>query len=100
MGELMDLLFDLVFPVQGGDFPVKMQFKDLIFVMEDVDAASKVVYSRGGTKKQKKEKEKVKKKKTDDKLQTVESSGTDATSTEATTGAASSTDEGKTPPAE
>merc|ERR1712087_570701 len=48
--ELMDLLFDLVFPVQGGDFPIKMKFSDLIFVMEDVDAASKVVYARKGSK--------------------------------------------------
>jgi len=47
----MDLLFDLVFPVQGGDLPVKLKFNDIIFVMEDVDAASKVVYARAGSKK-------------------------------------------------
>merc|ERR1712217_441043 len=82
--ELMDLLLDLVFPVQGGDMPVKMQFKDLIFVMEDVDAASKVVYSRSGTKKQKKEK--GKKKKADEKLQIAASSSTDETTTKATSG--------------
>merc|ERR1719188_2080243 len=52
--ELMDLLFDLVFPVQGGDLPVRMKFQDLIFVMEDVDAASKVVYARSGKKQTKK----------------------------------------------
>jgi len=58
--ELMDLLFDLVFPVQGGDFPVKLKFGDIVFVMEDVDAASKVVYARSGSKKPQK---KLKKKK-------------------------------------
>ncbi|CAK0818914.1 unnamed protein product, partial [Prorocentrum cordatum] len=59
--ELMDLLFDLVFPVQGGDLPVKMKFEDIIFVMEDVDAASKVVYARGkkGTKRKAKNKSKA-----------------------------------------
>eukprot|EP00746_Dinoflagellata_sp_MGD_P100514 gnl/MRDRNA2_/MRDRNA2_409005_c0_seq1.p1 gnl/MRDRNA2_/MRDRNA2_409005_c0~~gnl/MRDRNA2_/MRDRNA2_409005_c0_seq1.p1 ORF type:complete len:134 (+),score=27.44 gnl/MRDRNA2_/MRDRNA2_409005_c0_seq1:231-632(+) len=46
--ELMDLMFDLVFPVQGGDVPLKLKFEDIIFVMEDVDAASKVVYARKG----------------------------------------------------
>lgn len=60
--ELMDLLFDLVFPVQGGDFPVKLKFHDVVFVMEDVDAASKVVYARSGSKKvAKKVKKKTKK---------------------------------------
>lgn len=48
--ELMDLMFDLVFPVQGGDVPLKLRFSDVIFVMEDVDAASKVVYARQETK--------------------------------------------------
>jgi len=47
----MDLLYDLTYPVQGGDLPVKLQFKDVIFVMEDVDAASKVVYARDAGKK-------------------------------------------------
>merc|ERR1712139_94554 len=46
--ELMDLMFDMVFPVQGGDVPLKLKFEDVIFVMEDVDAASKVVYARKG----------------------------------------------------
>ncbi|EER05664.1 bcs1 aaa-type ATPase, putative [Perkinsus marinus ATCC 50983] len=45
--ELMDILFDLSFPVKGDDEPPKLDFADIIFVMEDVDAASKVVYSRG-----------------------------------------------------
>jgi len=55
---LMDLLFDLVFPVQGGDLPAKLKFEDIIFVMEDVDAASKVVYARADTKKKKLSKKK------------------------------------------
>lgn len=44
--ELMDLMFDLQFPVHGNDMPLKMKFSELIFVMEDVDASSKVVYAR------------------------------------------------------
>eukprot|EP00931_Biecheleriopsis_adriatica_P004025 TRINITY_DN10575_c0_g1_i1.p1 TRINITY_DN10575_c0_g1~~TRINITY_DN10575_c0_g1_i1.p1 ORF type:complete len:604 (-),score=135.72 TRINITY_DN10575_c0_g1_i1:28-1689(-) len=44
--ELMDLIFDLHFPVHGQDLPLKMKFSDVIFVMEDVDAASKVVFAR------------------------------------------------------
>jgi hypothetical protein len=44
--QLMDMLFDLVFPEENGEFPLKMRFEDVIFVMEDIDAASKVVYAR------------------------------------------------------
>lgn len=44
--ELMDLLFDCVFAVQGGELPLTFGFRDLIFVMEDIDAASSVVYAR------------------------------------------------------
>lgn len=44
--QLMDVLFDLVFPVEDGEFPLKMHFEEIIFVMEDIDAASKVVYAR------------------------------------------------------
>merc|ERR1719379_1283189 len=44
--ELMDLLFDLEFPVQGGECPLSLPFSSIIFVMEDVDAASRVVYAR------------------------------------------------------
>lgn len=44
--ELMDIMFDQSFPVRGEDMPVKLSFKDVIFVMEDVDAASSVVLSR------------------------------------------------------
>jgi len=46
--ELMDIMFDQQFPVAGDDVPVKLGFKDVIFVMEDVDAASKVVQRRDG----------------------------------------------------
>jgi len=49
--ELMDLMFDLHFPVHGQDLPLKMKFSDVIFVMEDVDAASKVVFARKAAKK-------------------------------------------------
>ena len=44
--ELMDVFFDQRYHVHGVDVPVKMGFKDVIFVMEDVDAASKVVRRR------------------------------------------------------
>jgi len=44
--ELMDIVFDQSFSVKGEDMPVKLSFKDIIFVMEDVDAASPVVHSR------------------------------------------------------
>jgi hypothetical protein len=33
-------------PVQGEDMPIKLSFKDIIFVMEDVDAASPIVHAR------------------------------------------------------
>ena len=44
--ELMDVFFDQRYSVHGVDVPVKMGFQDVIFVMEDVDAASKVVRRR------------------------------------------------------
>jgi len=44
--ELMDIVFDQTFNIAGEELPVKLGFKDLIFVMEDVDAASKIVHSR------------------------------------------------------
>ena len=34
--------FDQTYCVQGDEVPIKLGFKDVIFVMEDVDAASKV----------------------------------------------------------
>uniref|UniRef100_A0A0G4G760 AAA+ ATPase domain-containing protein n=1 Tax=Chromera velia CCMP2878 TaxID=1169474 RepID=A0A0G4G760_9ALVE len=48
--ELMDIMFDLVFAVDNEEEPIKMNFKDIIFVMEDVDCASDVVYARAGAK--------------------------------------------------
>ena len=44
--ELMDIMFDQKFAVKDEDMPVKMSFSDVIFVMEDVDAASKIVHKR------------------------------------------------------
>ena len=44
--ELMDIVFDQTFSVKGEDIPLKHSFKDIIFVMEDVDAASPIVMSR------------------------------------------------------
>jgi len=46
--ELMDIMFDQQYMVEGDEVPIKLGFKDVIFVMEDVDAASKVVQRRDG----------------------------------------------------
>uniref|UniRef100_A0A7S4R314 AAA+ ATPase domain-containing protein n=1 Tax=Alexandrium monilatum TaxID=311494 RepID=A0A7S4R314_9DINO len=46
--ELMDIMFDQQYMVLGEEVPIKLGFKDVIFVMEDVDAASKVVHRRDG----------------------------------------------------
>jgi chaperone BCS1 len=48
--ELMSIFFDKQYNIEGADVPVKLGFKDVIFVMEDVDAASKVVKRRDGLK--------------------------------------------------
>ena len=45
--ELMDLMSDLKLAVVGQDVATTLSYKDVIFVMEDVDAASKVVHRRG-----------------------------------------------------
>ncbi|DAZ95414.1 TPA: hypothetical protein N0F65_006304, partial [Lagenidium giganteum] len=45
--ELMDAIFDLRFKVRDMDSPMTMSFKDIVFVMEDIDAASTVVTKRG-----------------------------------------------------
>ena len=43
----MDIVFDQKFQVVGGGgLPVSLGFRDVIFVMEDVDAASPIVHSR------------------------------------------------------
>jgi len=44
--ELMDIFFDQKFKVSGEELPVKLKFKDTIFVLEDIDAASKIVHKR------------------------------------------------------
>jgi len=44
--ELMDLVYDQSYAVAGVDVPIKMGFKETIFVMEDVDAASNIVHRR------------------------------------------------------
>merc|ERR1712038_1455382 len=46
--ELASLFFDQKYYIEGERVPVKMNFKDVIFVMEDVDAVSKVVRRRDG----------------------------------------------------
>jgi hypothetical protein len=44
----MSIFFDHKYHIDGEDVPVKLSFKDVIFVLEDVDAASKVVHRRDG----------------------------------------------------
>jgi len=46
--ELASLFFDQKYYIDGERVPVKLNFKDIIFVMEDVDAVSKVVRRRDG----------------------------------------------------
>jgi DNA polymerase III delta prime subunit len=46
--ELAALFFDQKYYIEGERVPVKLGFKDIIFVMEDVDAVSKVVRRRDG----------------------------------------------------
>merc|ERR1719188_2658725 len=41
-------MFDCRYQVIGQDVPTKLRFKDVIFVMEDVDAVSKIVHRRDG----------------------------------------------------
>ncbi|CAE7721034.1 unnamed protein product [Symbiodinium sp. CCMP2592] len=45
--ELMQLIFDQKYTVEGIETPVRLRIKDVIFVMEDVDAASHVVHRLG-----------------------------------------------------
>lgn len=47
--ELLDAVFDLKFAVQDQDLPVSLTFKDVVFVMEDIDCATKIVSSRADT---------------------------------------------------
>mmetsp|Transcript_49673 Transcript_49673/g.75593 ORF Transcript_49673/g.75593 Transcript_49673/m.75593 type:complete len:743 (+) Transcript_49673:73-2301(+) len=46
--ELMSIFFDRNYQVEGSSVSVKLRFKDVIFVMEDVDAATKIVKRRDG----------------------------------------------------
>lgn len=48
--ELTHLFFSGEYNVEGQDYPKKLGFKDVIFVMEDIDAASMVVQRRDGKK--------------------------------------------------
>jgi len=48
--ELASIFFDQKFNVEGERLPVQLSFKDIIFVMEDIDAVSKIVRRRDGKK--------------------------------------------------
>lgn len=43
--ELMEVMYKTDYTVQGLEFPVKLSFEDVIFIMEDIDA-SEIVLSR------------------------------------------------------
>ena len=47
----MNIMFDQSFRVVKEEFPIPLKHKDVIYVFEDVDAASKIVKSRKGMKK-------------------------------------------------
>lgn len=42
----MNIMFDQSFPVSKQDLPVSLKYENVIFVFEDVDAASKIVIAR------------------------------------------------------
>eukprot|EP00448_Togula_jolla_P038739 CAMPEP_0170637040 /NCGR_PEP_ID=MMETSP0224-20130122/38176_1 /TAXON_ID=285029 /ORGANISM="Togula jolla, Strain CCCM 725" /LENGTH=103 /DNA_ID=CAMNT_0010966847 /DNA_START=1 /DNA_END=309 /DNA_ORIENTATION=- len=44
----MEVMFDSRYHIIGQEVPIKLRFKDVIFVMEDVDALSKIVHRRDG----------------------------------------------------
>jgi len=46
--ELFDAMFGLKFHVPSDDDVVCLKFSDIVFVMEDIDAASDIVYRRQG----------------------------------------------------
>jgi len=46
--ELMSIFFDPRKLLHGERIPIKLDFKDVIFVLEDVDAATKIVLRRDG----------------------------------------------------
>lgn len=47
----MNIMFDQSFRVVKEEFPIPLKHKDVIYVFEDVDAASRIVKSRKGSKK-------------------------------------------------
>eukprot|EP00903_Cladosiphon_okamuranus_P005574 g5549.t1 len=48
--DLMNIMFDQSFRVVKEELPVPLKHKDVIYVFEDIDAASKIVKSRKGMK--------------------------------------------------
>lgn len=44
----MSIFYDRKFNVQGEDVPIQLGFEDIIYVMEDIDAASTIVHRRDG----------------------------------------------------
>jgi len=48
--ELASIFYDQKYDIEGEEVPVTLDFKDVIFVMEDIDAVSKIVRRRDGKK--------------------------------------------------
>ena len=46
--ELMDIVFDMRYKVDDEDLPVRLNFNEIVFVMEDIDCASDIVCTRDG----------------------------------------------------
>ncbi|OQR90418.1 hypothetical protein THRCLA_09352 [Thraustotheca clavata] len=44
--ELMDCILDLRMTLPNKDFPVKLSYEKILYVMEDIDCASEVVHAR------------------------------------------------------
>jgi len=46
--QLMDVIMDQRFSIEGQDIDIRLGFKNTIFVMEDIDCCGKIVQKRGG----------------------------------------------------
>ncbi|KNC84621.1 hypothetical protein SARC_03151 [Sphaeroforma arctica JP610] len=44
--ELMDVMFDQCYTIKQDDLPMKLKFKQVVFVIEDIDCASKIGFAR------------------------------------------------------
>ncbi|KNC82905.1 hypothetical protein SARC_04825 [Sphaeroforma arctica JP610] len=47
--DLMDVVFDQCYQIQGNDLTMRLKFERVVYVMEDIDCASKGVFARDST---------------------------------------------------